>query len=107
MMAIPTQLAITQELDTTIQNPASRQFADGERQNIARQDEEATLVLAAECGDRHAFGVRLGRYQRRTLAVVRRVTPMQVEAADIVQHSLYKALGHLHTRRPKPSLSSW
>jgi len=107
MMAIPTQLALTQELDTTIQNPASRQFADADRQNIARQDEEATLVLAAKCGDGHAFEVLIRRYQRRTLAVVRRFTRIQEDAEDIVQQSFHKAFVHLHKFEGKSSFSTW
>src|SRR6266481_508447 len=106
-MAIPTQLAPTQELDTKIQNPASRQFADAERQNIARQDEEATLVLAAKCGDGYAFEVLIRRYQRRTLAVVRRFTRIQEDAEDIVQQSFHKAFVHLHKFEGKSSFSTW
>jgi len=106
-MAIPTQLALTQELDTKIQNPASRQFADAERQNIAGQDEEATLVLAAKCGDGHAFEVLIRRYQRRTLAVVRRFTRIQEDAEDIVQQSFHKAFVHLHKFEGKSSFSTW
>jgi RNA polymerase sigma-70 factor (ECF subfamily) len=107
MMAIPTQLALTQELDTTIQNPASRQFADADRQNIARQDEEATLVLAAKCGDRDAFEVLIRRYQRRTLAVVRRFTRIKEDAEDIAQQSFQKAFVHLGKFEGKSSFSTW
>jgi RNA polymerase sigma-70 factor (ECF subfamily) len=106
-MAIPTQLALTQELDTRIQNPVSRQFADAERRNTAGQDEEATLVLAAKCGDGHAFEVLLRRYQRRTLAVVRRFTRIQEDAEDIVQQSFHKAFVHLHKFEGKSSFSTW
>jgi RNA polymerase sigma-70 factor (ECF subfamily) len=106
-MAIPTQLPLTQELDTTIHNPASRQFADAERQNIAGQDEEATLVLAAKCGDGNAFEVLIRRYQRRTLAVVRRFTRIHEDAEDIVQQSFHKAFVHLHKFEGKSSFSTW
>jgi RNA polymerase sigma-70 factor (ECF subfamily) len=106
-MAIPTQLALTQELDTRIQNPVSRQFADAELQNGAGQNEEATLVLAAKCGDGHAFEVLLRRYQRRTLAVVRRFTRIQEDAEDIVQQSFHKAFVHLHKFEGKSSFSTW
>jgi RNA polymerase sigma-70 factor (ECF subfamily) len=106
-MAIPKQLAPTQELDTKIQHPASRQFAAAERQNVAGQDEEATLVLAAKCGDGNAFEVLIRRYQRRTLAVVRRFTPIQEDAEDIVQQSFQKAFVYLHTFEGKSSFSTW
>src|SRR5260370_18879927 len=106
-MAIPTELALTQELDTKIQNSASRQFADAERQNIAGQDEEAKLVLAAKCGDGYAFEVLIRRYQRRTLAVVRRFTRIKEDAEDIVQQSFHKAFVHLHKFEGKSSFSTW
>src|SRR5258708_18038441 len=105
-MAIPTELALTKELDTKIQNSASRQFADAERQNIAGQDEEAKLVLAAKCGDGYAFEVLIRRYQRRTLAVVRRFTRIQEDAEDIVQQSFHKAFVHLHKFEGKSSFST-
>src|SRR5260370_22569875 len=107
MMAIPKELDLTQELDTTIQNSASRQFADAERQNIAGQDEEPKLVLAAKCGDGYAFEVLIRRYQRRTLAVVRRFTRIQEDAEDIVQRSFHKAFVHLHKFEGKSSFSTW
>src|SRR5713101_257678 len=106
-MAIPTQLALTQELDTTIQNPASRQFADADRQNIARQDEEATLVLAAKCGNGYAFEVLIRRYQIRILAIARRFTRIREDAEDIVQQSFQKAFVHLHKFEGKSSFSTW
>jgi RNA polymerase sigma-70 factor (ECF subfamily) len=106
-MAIPTQLALTQELDTKIHNPASRQFADAKRQNIAGQDEEDTLVLAAKCGDGHAFEILIERYQRRILAVARRFTRVREDAEDIVQQSLQKAFVHLHKFEGKSSFSTW
>jgi RNA polymerase sigma-70 factor (ECF subfamily) len=106
-MAIPTQLALIRELDTKIQHPASRQFGDAERQNVAGQDEEATLVLAAKCGDGHAFEVLIRRYQRRILAVVRRFTRIQEDAEDIVQQSFHKAFVHLHEFEGRSSFPTW
>ncbi len=106
-MAIPTQLALTQELDTIIQNPAPRQFAHAERQNVAGQDEEATLVLAAKCGDGNAFEVLIRRYQRRTLAIARRFVRTREDAEDIVQQSFQKAFVYLHKFEGKSSFSTW
>ncbi len=106
-MATATQLALTQELDTKIQNPASRQFADAERQNIAGQDEEATLVLAAKSGDGHAFEILIERYQIRILAIARRFTRIREDAEDIVQQSFQKAFVHLHKFEGKSSFSTW
>jgi len=101
------QLALTQELNTNMQSPASRQFADAQRQNIAGQDEEATLVLAAKGGDRHAFEILIERYQRRILAVARRLTRIREDAEDIVQQSFHKAFVHLHKFEGKASFGTW
>jgi RNA polymerase sigma-70 factor (ECF subfamily) len=106
-MAIPTQFALIQELDTKIHNPASRQFADAERQSVAGQDEEATLVLEAKCGDGHAFEILIERYQRRILAVARRFTRIREDAEDIVQQSFQKAFVHLHKFEGKSSFATW
>jgi RNA polymerase sigma-70 factor (ECF subfamily) len=106
-MAIPTQLALTQELGTKMQNPASRQFEDAERQNIEGQDEEATLVLAAKSGDGHSFEILIVRYRRRILAIARRFTRIREDAEDIVQQSFQKAFVHLHKFEGKSSFSTW
>ncbi len=95
-MAIPTQLALTQELDTRMQSNASLQFADAQRQNIAGRDEEAALILAAKSGDGQAFEILIERYQRRILAVARRFTRIREDAEDIAQQSFQKAFVYLH-----------
>ena len=64
-MATTKQLTLIQDLDIEKRSCASRQFANAQRQNIARQDEEAALVLGAKSGDGHAFNILIGRYQRR------------------------------------------
>jgi RNA polymerase sigma-70 factor (ECF subfamily) len=107
IIATATQLALTQELDTKMRSPASRQFADAQRQNIAGQDEEATLVLAAKSGDGHAFEILIERYQRSILAVARRFTRIREDAEDIVQQSFQKAFVHLHKFEGKSSFSTW
>jgi RNA polymerase sigma-70 factor, ECF subfamily len=106
-MAIPTQLGLTQELDTKIQNPAPRQFADAERQNIAGQDEEAALVLSAKRGDGQAFEILIERYHGRILAIARRFTRIREDAEDIVQQSFEKAFLYLHKFEGKSSFSTW
>jgi len=106
-MAIPTQLALTQELDTKIQNPASRQFADAERQNIACQDAEAALVFAAKRGDRRAFEILIEHCDRRILAVARRFTRNREDAEDVAQQSFQKAFIHLHKFEGKSCFSTW
>jgi RNA polymerase sigma-70 factor (ECF subfamily) len=105
-MAIPTQIALTQELDTKIQNPAP-QLADAEPQNVAGQDRDAALVFAAKHGDRRAFEILIRRYQRRILAVARRFTRIREDAEDIVQQSFQKAFVHLHKFEGKSRFSTW
>src|SRR5229473_4994386 len=107
IMAIPTQLALTQELDTRMQSNASLQFADAQRQNIAGRDEEAALILAAKSGDGQAFEILIERYQRRILAVARRFTRIREDAEDIAQQSFQKAFVYLHKFEGKSSFSTW
>ncbi len=107
IIATATQLALIQGLDTEKRSRASRQFADAQRQNIAGQDEEAALVLAAKRGDGHAFEILVERHQQRILAVARRLTRIREDAEDIVQQSFQKAFVHLHKFEGKSSFSTW
>jgi RNA polymerase sigma-70 factor (ECF subfamily) len=106
-MATATQLAPIPGLDMERRSRASRQFTAVQRQNIPGQGAEVTLVLAARNGDPHAFEILVERYQRRTLAVVRRFTRIQEDAEDIVQQSFHKAFVHLHKFEGKSSFSTW
>src|SRR5260221_7587274 len=106
-MTTVTTSAVIQRVDKETQDGVSRDCADTQRQNIAKHDEEVALVLAAKCGDGHAFEVLIRRYQRRTLAVVRRFTRIQEDAEDIVQQSFHKAFVHLHKFEGKSSFSTW
>jgi RNA polymerase sigma-70 factor (ECF subfamily) len=107
VMATARQFALIQGLDTEKQSRASLQFADAQQQNIAAQDEEATLVVAAKSGDGHAFEILIGRYQRRILAVARRFTRVREDAEDVVQQSFQKAFVHLHKFERKSSFATW
>lgn len=106
-MAIETQLATIQGLDTEKWSRTSDQFAHAQRSNIARQDGEATLVVAAKRGDGQALEILVERYQRRILAVARRFTRIREDAEDIVQQSFQKAFVHLHKFEGKSSFSTW
>jgi len=106
-MAIPTQFALIQELDTKMQSHASQQFADARPPSIAGQDEEAMLVSAAKNGDAHAFEILIRRYQRRILAVAQRFTRIREDADDVVQRSFQKAFVHLHKFEGKSRFSTW
>jgi len=105
-MATAKQLVLIEKLDIETRSCASRQFANARRQNIAGQDEEAALVLAAKSGDAHAFEILIERYQRRMLAVARRFARIREDAEDIVQQSFQKAFVHLHKFEGKSSFST-
>jgi RND family efflux transporter MFP subunit len=107
IMATAKQLVPVEELDIETWSCASRQFANEQRQNIAGQSGEATLVLAAKRGDGQAFEILSKRYQRRILAVARRFTRIREDAEDIVQQSFQKAFVHLHKFEGKSSFSTW
>jgi membrane fusion protein (multidrug efflux system) len=107
IMATAKQLVPVEELDIEKRSCASRQFTNAQRQNIAGQDGEATLVLAAKRGDGQALEILIKRYQRRILAVARRFTRIWEDAEDIVQQSFQKAFVHLHRFEGKSSFSTW
>jgi len=106
-MATATQSAVIQRVDKETQDGVSRDCADTQRQNIANHDEEVALVLAAKRGDGQAFGILVERYQRRTLAIARRITRIREDAEDIVQQSFQKAFVHLQTFEGKSSFATW
>jgi len=107
MMATAKQLTPIHDLDIEKRSCASRQFANAQRQNIAGQDEEAALVLAAKSGDEQAFEILIGRYQQRILAVARGFTRVREDAEDIAQQSFQKAFVHLHNFKGKSSFPTW
>jgi RNA polymerase sigma-70 factor (ECF subfamily) len=107
IMAATMQLAPMQELDTEKRNRSSPRFADAQRQNIVGQGEETVLVIAAQNGDGHAFGILIERYQQRILGVARRFTRIREDAEDVVQQSFQKAFVYLHKFEGKSSFSTW
>jgi RNA polymerase sigma-70 factor (ECF subfamily) len=102
-----TQATLISGLDVQNGTRAPRQFAPAQRHDIARQDEEAALVLAAKGGDEPAFEALIERYQQRVLCVARRFTRIREDAEDIVQQSLQQAFVHLHKFEGKSSFSTW
>jgi RNA polymerase sigma-70 factor (ECF subfamily) len=106
-MAAATQSAPIQGLGTERRSCVSRQFPEAQRQNIAGQVAEATLVLAAQNGDAHAFEILIERYQRRILAVARRFTRNREDTEDIVQQSFQKAFIQLHKFEGRSCFSTW
>jgi RNA polymerase sigma-70 factor, ECF subfamily len=106
-LAITPQLALMQELHTKKLSRASIQIVDAQRENIARRDEEATLIRTAKSGDGQAFEVLVARHQQRLLSVARRFTRIREDAEDIVQQCFQKAFVHLHKFEGRSSFSTW
>ncbi len=106
-MPTGTQAVLIQGSDTEKRRVASWQLSDAQRLNIAGQNGEAALVVAAKRGDGQAFEILVERYQQRILAVARRFTRVREDAEDIVQQSLQKAFVHLHKFEGKSSFSTW
>jgi RNA polymerase sigma-70 factor, ECF subfamily len=106
-LAITPQLALIQELHTKKLSRASSQIVDTQRENIARRDEEATLIRTAKSGDGQAFEVLVARHQQRILSVARRFTRIREDAEDIVQQCFQKAFVHLHKFEGRSSFSTW
>ena len=102
-----TQTALMQGLDAEKRSVASWRLSDAHQRNIAGQDDEATLVLAAKSGDGQAFEILIERHRQRILAVARRFTRVREDAEDIVQQSLQKAFVHLHKFEGRSSFSTW
>ena len=102
-----TQAALIQGLDAEKRGVASWRLSDAHQRNIAGQDDEATLVLAAKSGDGQAFEILIERHRQRILAVARRLTRIREDAEDIVQQSFQKAFVHLHKFEGRSSFSTW
>ena len=104
-------LFVDREFRTTLAVPesefSSQTVSQRLQESLAGQDEEAALVLAAKSGDAQAFDILIERYQRRILAIARRLTLIREDAEDIVQQSFQKAFVHLHRFEGKSSFSTW
>src|ERR1700678_1952314 len=75
--------------------------------DILPKADDKALVAAAKSGSVGAFEVLVKRHQGRILRVAQRVTRNREDAQDIVQQSLQKAFGHLHTFEERSSFSTW
>lgn len=106
-MAISPQLALIQELRTKKLTCASSRIVEGKRENLARGDDEATLIRTAKSGDGRAFEVLVARHQQKLLNIARRFSRIREDAEDIVQQSFQKAFVHLHKFEGKSSFSTW
>ncbi|MEO1009435.1 MAG: sigma-70 family RNA polymerase sigma factor [Planctomycetota bacterium] len=65
------------------------------------------LVVRAQAGDAHAFGLLLRRYERRLLAVARRAAGGEAEPEDVVQDAALKAWTAIGRFDPDRPLAPW
>jgi RNA polymerase sigma-70 factor (ECF subfamily) len=70
-------------------------------------EEDATLVAAAQSGDGHAFEVLVERHQSKIRAVGWRFTRIAEDTEDIAQQTFQKAFLHLKQFAGNSSFSTW
>jgi RNA polymerase sigma-70 factor (ECF subfamily) len=92
---------------TKLLNKFNKQAAAIPPLRFVTEDHDATLVAAAEGGHDQAFGILVGRYQKRILNVAMRFTRNREDAEDIVQQSFQKAFIHLQQFEGNSSFSTW
>lgn len=68
---------------------------------------DATLVTAAQEGNREAFGILAARHKQQIFFFALRITHNRQDAEDVVQQSLQKAFTHLNKFQGKSSFSTW
>jgi RNA polymerase sigma-70 factor (ECF subfamily) len=68
---------------------------------------ERKLVIAAQRGDKDAFGELVKRYQRKAYAIARAIVVTHEDAEDAVQEGFLKAYEHLDRFRPDQAFGAW
>jgi RNA polymerase sigma-70 factor (ECF subfamily) len=74
---------------------------------ILAEEDDMTLVTAAESGRNQAFEVLVGRYHRRILRVALRFARIREDAEDLVQQTFQKVFVHLQQFQGDSSFSTW
>jgi RNA polymerase sigma-70 factor, ECF subfamily len=80
--------------------------ADGQS-TVFNTMSDSLLVLAAQSGDRRAFGELCERYSNRILPRIYRITRNWEDAEDVLQESFLRAFVHLKSFEGRSSFSSW
>jgi RNA polymerase sigma-70 factor (ECF subfamily) len=65
------------------------------------------LIRDAQLGDRDAFGQLASKYQDRLYTALTYLAGCPIEAEDVVQESLLRAMEKLHTFRQESSFYTW
>jgi RNA polymerase sigma-70 factor, ECF subfamily len=74
---------------------------------IPATSEDHALVVAAKCGNAHAFETLFERCQPKIFTTALRITRVREDAEDIVQQTFQKAFVHLARFEGKSSFSTW
>jgi RNA polymerase sigma-70 factor, ECF subfamily len=78
--------------------------------NVAQlltDDDEATLVAAAQAGDASAFETLVNRYERRIYRLAWNITQNDEDAEDVSQDAFLKAFQHLANFRGNSRFYTW
>jgi RNA polymerase sigma-70 factor (ECF subfamily) len=68
---------------------------------------DLALIHDAQQGDREAFGQLASKYQDRLYTALTHLVGCPIEAEDLVQEALLRALKKLHTFRKESSFYTW
>jgi RNA polymerase sigma-70 factor (ECF subfamily) len=82
-------------------------MARAEPQLMSPRDEDQRLVEAAQAGDKHAFELLVGKYQRRILRLISRLVRDAAEVEDVAQEAFIKAYRALPGFRGESAFYTW
>lgn len=74
---------------------------------MGERDADQVLVERVQSGDRQAFGLLVGKYQRKLLRLVSRLVWDPAEAEDVVQEAFIKAYRALPNFRGESAFYTW
>ena len=81
--------------------------AAGNAAQLASDDDEATLVAAAQAGDASAFETLVNRYERRIYRLAWNITQNDEDAEDVSQDAFLKAFQHIANFRGNSRFYTW
>jgi len=74
---------------------------------MSAREADLLLVERVQAGDQQAFGLLVGKYQRKLLRLVMRMVRDQAEAEDVVQEAFIKAYRALPNFRGESAFYTW
>ena len=76
-------------------------------ETVVRKETETQLIIAAQRGDRQAFGTLAMRYQRAIYTAALRKLGSDADAQELVQEVLIQVLRRLHQLRDPERFAGW